>query len=95
MAFYYEIAERYDRVFPFDKAQAKFVIDSIKARYHTLDIDCGTGYLALSREGSAVMGIFFVRTDIRETYRCSLIRPPSMQCSASATSSFILPVFKQ
>ncbi|MBA4391201.1 MAG: class I SAM-dependent methyltransferase [Syntrophus sp. (in: bacteria)] len=62
MAFYEEIAEYYDDIFPFNKTQMEFVRGSLKGPYHdkkVLDIGCGTGDLAiaLSEAGFAVTGI--------------------------------------
>lgn len=62
MAFYEEIAEYYDYIFPFNKGQVDFVKNSIKEPYQgklILDIGCGTGDLvgALSEAGFTVTGI--------------------------------------
>ena len=48
MGFYKSIAEHYDQIFPFNKAQLNFVLQSLKnpKGLSVLDIGCGTGNLS-------------------------------------------------
>jgi len=61
MGFYKSIAEHYDQIFPFNKAQLNFVLQSLKnpKGLSVLDIGCGTGNLSfeLSKHFKKVIAI--------------------------------------